>query len=332
MSSTNPDCTQPLDTDSEQPIRSTGGSCKSQETNLESCGENLAKADGGMFAVQINVSEVSTWFWSRSDTPNSISQARPDTNIDVSDWGTPSATYPVAEGLLDQQELALEIVSCDQWSRTSQVHTETCFGKCASNAIAGRSDYGNAYWEISYIRVFSRTVTEPEPLFKLARKAFTTSSSDMDTTTSTLVLAAPGRTFGIFDPSISSTSSSISLETNTEISTTLTVTPTSSPESTTISDTSTPLGFDTGSKYESDTREATLATFDMFDPTTDATSVVTLTSGTLITVTSVSNAEIITTDSTTTIRPTSLAASLHHSATIWNSFLLYIILRTLVML
>ncbi|ESK91855.1 glycoside hydrolase family 16 protein [Moniliophthora roreri MCA 2997] len=140
--------------------------CKVEETKLNSYGPGFAQAGGGVFAAQIDNSGVFVWFWSRPDIPASISNAKSDSAMDMSDWGQPSAAYPndacdIAK-FFKPQKLVLDITLCGEWAGIPAVYSATCPGECIANVIGDGSNYGTAYWEISYIRTFATKASNIE--------------------------------------------------------------------------------------------------------------------------------------------------------------------------
>ena len=61
----------------------------------------------------------SMWFWSRADIPASITSATSNT-IDISQWGPPSAAFPVTNRceltqFFTPQQLVFDIALCGHW-------------------------------------------------------------------------------------------------------------------------------------------------------------------------------------------------------------------------
>ncbi|EPQ52862.1 hypothetical protein GLOTRDRAFT_140456 [Gloeophyllum trabeum ATCC 11539] len=144
-----------------------GSGCTVAEKKANSFGEGFASAGGGVFATQFDVSGIYIWFWSRPDVPSSISSSN-DT-IDPSSWGAPSAAYPSSScdisNYFGPQQLVMDINLCGQWANST--YSQTCGnGDCYLNSVinAGSPTYDNAYFEVSYVRVFTAdnaTVTTP---------------------------------------------------------------------------------------------------------------------------------------------------------------------------
>uniref|UniRef100_A0A0W0FCX0 GH16 domain-containing protein n=1 Tax=Moniliophthora roreri TaxID=221103 RepID=A0A0W0FCX0_MONRR len=151
--------------------------CKVEETKPNSYGPGFSRAGGGVFAAQIDTSGIFLWFWSRTDIPASISNVKSDTDMDMSDWGQPSAAYPAATcdiaKFFKPRKLVLHITLCGSWAGVLPIYSQTCPGECIANVIGDGSNYGEAYWEISYIRTFavqasnSRAVSISIPMFDL---------------------------------------------------------------------------------------------------------------------------------------------------------------------
>ncbi|KZT28457.1 glycoside hydrolase family 16 protein [Neolentinus lepideus HHB14362 ss-1] len=135
-----------------------GSGCTVAEQKANSFGSDFASAGGGVFATQFDVSGIYIWFWSRADVPSTISAS--NTTIDPSTWGAPSAAYPTSSCEVSKyfgaQQLVLDINLCGPWANST--YSQTCgTGECYLNSVinAGSPNYDNAYFDISYIRVFS---------------------------------------------------------------------------------------------------------------------------------------------------------------------------------
>ncbi|KAK7037701.1 hypothetical protein VNI00_010927 [Paramarasmius palmivorus] len=160
---TDPGCVQSLGVDQSGKTLATDCNsdmgCKVEEMRPDSYGEGFAKAGGGVFALKMDAEGVFMWFWSRRDIPGSLPQSGSHSSMDISDWGKPSAAYPVAgcdiERFFKLQKLVLDIALCGQWAGLPESYAETCTGDCISNVFGDGSNYATAYWEISYIRAFS---------------------------------------------------------------------------------------------------------------------------------------------------------------------------------
>ncbi|ESK91847.1 glycoside hydrolase family 16 protein [Moniliophthora roreri MCA 2997] len=128
--------------------------CRVEQTDPESSGSELAEAGGGIFAAQIDPAGIFIWFWSRGTAPASISKSK--AIVDISDWGQASASYLndtcEVKKHFGPQKLVLDINICAHWAGTS--FESLCPGDCNAYVTGDGKNYTNAYWEISYIRVF----------------------------------------------------------------------------------------------------------------------------------------------------------------------------------
>ncbi|KAJ7446587.1 concanavalin A-like lectin/glucanase domain-containing protein [Mycena latifolia] len=138
----------------------TASGCTVAETKNNSFGAGFASAGGGAFGLQFDVAGVFMWFWGRASIPASITSATATSQMDLSDWGLPSAAYP-AEGcniteFFPPQELVIDITLCGLWAGIEGVYEASCPGTCFGSNIAGNgSNYANAYFEIPAIRTWS---------------------------------------------------------------------------------------------------------------------------------------------------------------------------------
>lgn len=133
--------------------------CLVQETKPNSFGPAFAQAGGGVWALQLDFSGIYIWFWSRPDVPRSIAQATKDSNMNLTDWGAPSAAYPASAcniaKFFQPQRIVLDTTLCGSWAGVPDIYSQTCGqGQCISNVFGNGSNYGNAWWDITYIRVY----------------------------------------------------------------------------------------------------------------------------------------------------------------------------------
>ncbi|KAK0443985.1 concanavalin A-like lectin/glucanase domain-containing protein [Desarmillaria tabescens] len=149
----NADCTNG------DPVGATG--CAVTETKPNSFGESFSQNGGGVFALQFDVSGAFIWFWSRQNIPKSITSATSTSNMDTTDWGTPSASYPSSgcdlQKLFKPQKLILDITLCGTWAGIPSIFNTQCSGQCVQDYIMGPGSpkYDNAWFKISYIRTYS---------------------------------------------------------------------------------------------------------------------------------------------------------------------------------
>ncbi|CDO77470.1 Glycoside Hydrolase Family 16 protein [Trametes cinnabarina] len=180
---TAPGCTQPSDamqlgktigTDcSAGPNSATG--CAVAETQSNSFGNDFASAGGGVWATQFDVSGVYIWFWTRKAVPDSVTNVK-DT-IDTSSWGTPSAAWPSSScditKSFDAQQLVIDITLCGDWAGQPNIYQSTCGGPLGNSTVdicylnnvinTNGSNYADAYFEISSIKVFTVNSTVLTP-------------------------------------------------------------------------------------------------------------------------------------------------------------------------
>ncbi|KAI9058735.1 glycoside hydrolase family 16 protein [Trametes sanguinea] len=172
---TPPGCTQPSDvtqlgkttgTDCSAGVDSATG-CAVEETQPNSFGTDFVSAGGGVWATQFDVSGINIWFWTRKSVPDSVTNAK-DT-IDTSSWGTPSAAWPASScditKSFDAQQLVIDITLCGDWAGQPNIYQSTCGGPLGNSTVdicyidnvinTNGSNYANAYFEISSIKVFT---------------------------------------------------------------------------------------------------------------------------------------------------------------------------------
>ncbi|SJL02682.1 uncharacterized protein ARMOST_06016 [Armillaria ostoyae] len=141
------------------PAGSTG--CAVAETKPNSFGEGFNQNGGGVFALQFDVSGAYIWFWSRQNIPKSLTSATSTSNMDTTDWGLPSASYPSSgcdlQKLFKPQKLILDITLCGDWAGIPSIFNTQCSGNCIQDYVMGPGSpkYDNAWFEISYLRTYT---------------------------------------------------------------------------------------------------------------------------------------------------------------------------------
>ncbi|CCM04112.1 uncharacterized protein FIBRA_06272 [Fibroporia radiculosa] len=171
--------------------------CTFQETQANSVGSGFNSAGGGVYATQFDVSGVYIWFWSRANIPSSISSST--TSVNTSSWGSPSAAFPATDScdiskFVAPQQLVLDITLCGSWAGLASVYQETCpvngtagLNTCYDNNVIdnGTPAYAEAYFEISYVKVFSLNETST------STSSSTSSSGSASTLSSTSTSGSP---------------------------------------------------------------------------------------------------------------------------------------------
>jgi hypothetical protein len=115
---------------------STDSGCLVVENKQNSYGKAFATAGGGVFALLIDASGVYSWFFSvchiiillfwfdftlpqRANIPASIQQATASSQMDLTTWGIPTASYPNStcdiQKSFPPQELVLLTTLCGVW-------------------------------------------------------------------------------------------------------------------------------------------------------------------------------------------------------------------------
>ena len=78
---------------------------------------------------------------------------------DPDGWGLPVATYPTSScntnQFINTQTLILDITICGNFAGAASVFDQTCSGTC-TDLVATPSNYDDAYFELSFIRVFEQ--------------------------------------------------------------------------------------------------------------------------------------------------------------------------------
>ncbi|KAG8710210.1 hypothetical protein FRC09_000240 [Ceratobasidium sp. 395] len=119
-------------------------------------GAGFAAAGGGVYALEWSSegNGIRIWFFPRNSIPADLSGDSPNPN----GWGMPTAAWPESgcnsSQFFGPQTLILDITLCGNFAGAPQTFQTTCSGVC-TDLIKTPSNYNNAYFDISYIRVFS---------------------------------------------------------------------------------------------------------------------------------------------------------------------------------
>ncbi|KLO18260.1 hypothetical protein SCHPADRAFT_936333 [Schizopora paradoxa] len=128
--------------------------CVVEAPTPASYGAGFAAGGGGVFAVLWNDTGISMWFFDRSSIPQDL----PTDSPDPAGWPNPTAFFPSSSCNLEQffkpQTLVLDITICGNFGLA--VFSQTCPGNC-TDLVQTPSNYDNAFFEISYIKVFEET-------------------------------------------------------------------------------------------------------------------------------------------------------------------------------
>lgn len=194
--------TNGLTTDCSQP-----SGCTVIETLPNSFQSGFAASGGGVWATRFDTTGIYIWFWSRPDIPLSISQATSTSSLDLSDWGTPHANFSSSTcnmiAFFTPQNLVLDITLCGDWAGLSWDYDPTCgssgpTGLCYNDCVVGPGSplYDTAYWDISYIRTYTSSVSTPSPS---GSPASSSSSATRTSTTATSISSAASTDTNIAD-------------------------------------------------------------------------------------------------------------------------------------
>ncbi|KAI1798075.1 concanavalin A-like lectin/glucanase domain-containing protein [Ganoderma leucocontextum] len=189
---------------------SAGPGCTVHENKANSFGEGFANAGGGVWATQFDVAGVFIWFWSRPDVPAELTQNQ--STIDISSWGTPSASYPVSADCpitkyFTPQQLVIDIALCGDWAGVESIYQSSgCSGTCGVTG-PGSPTYDDAWFEINYVRAYTTgAVPTPTPT-----PSGSTSTTVITTTASSTRTSQPGQNRSSGGPKIATSAGALGL-------------------------------------------------------------------------------------------------------------------------
>jgi len=130
--------------------------CIVQGASDATYGAGFAAAGGGVYALEWSSegNGIRIWFFQRGSIPADVSGDSPN----PSGWGTPTAAWPESgcnsSQFFGPQTLILDITLCGNFAGAPAIFQATCSGVC-TDLIKTPSNYNNAYFDISYVRIFS---------------------------------------------------------------------------------------------------------------------------------------------------------------------------------
>ncbi|KZT10380.1 glycoside hydrolase family 16 protein [Laetiporus sulphureus 93-53] len=171
----------------------TGSGCIVSENAANSYESGFAAAGGGVFATQFDVTGIYMWFWSRPDIPDVIKNANSTSPMNISTWGDPHASYPNTTScdlstFFTEQQLIFDITLCGDWAGVPGIYDSECYAagpahNCyLDNVVGNGSNYDDAYFEVSYVRIYTTAAVLPS---NSSSGASATSTSGDPTTSST---------------------------------------------------------------------------------------------------------------------------------------------------
>ncbi|KAH8109492.1 concanavalin A-like lectin/glucanase domain-containing protein [Phellopilus nigrolimitatus] len=128
--------------------------CSVEDPSTTSYGADFAQNGGGVYAMLWNDDGIKTWFFNRSSIPSDINGSAPNPD----GWTTPTASWPTSScdvsKFFGAQTLIFDITLCGNFAGEASVFAQTCSGTC-TDLIKDPTNYNNAYFEVSYVRVYS---------------------------------------------------------------------------------------------------------------------------------------------------------------------------------
>ncbi|KAI8985023.1 concanavalin A-like lectin/glucanase domain-containing protein [Trametes punicea] len=159
--------------------------CTVKELKPNSYGDDFNNAGGGVWATKFDVDGVAIWFWGRQDVPPELTGG--EKTVDVSKWGTPSASFPVSPQCdltkyFTAQQIVIDIALCGVWAGPQGNYQQTCPGVCDVSG-PGSPAFDKAYFEIQYVRAYTTgVVPTPTPSTSSTAAASATVTSTAQST------------------------------------------------------------------------------------------------------------------------------------------------------
>jgi len=119
-------------------------------------GADFASAGGGVYAMLWNDTGLTFWFFQRGSIPADL----PTDSPNPAGWGNPTAYYPQTScnfnTFFKPQTFIIDITLCGNFAGQPNVFSQTCSGTCL-DLVPIPTNFDDAYFEISYMRVFQQT-------------------------------------------------------------------------------------------------------------------------------------------------------------------------------
>ncbi|KAJ7680263.1 glycoside hydrolase family 16 protein [Mycena polygramma] len=164
---TTPNCS--MAPEREQRGQSVSTVCDASVNHNQGCGVSFAKPNsygqgfnsngGGWYAMHRASCGIYVWFWARNDStvPIEVSQGLSTVNPDQSLWGPPDAAFPTDScdyrSHFDSHHIVFDLTFCGDWAG-SAYGTSGCPSTCEDYVNNNPSNFTEAYWELSALRVY----------------------------------------------------------------------------------------------------------------------------------------------------------------------------------
>ncbi|KAL7411204.1 hypothetical protein BDY24DRAFT_397048 [Mrakia frigida] len=188
-----------------------GAGCTVKQTATNSYGTEFNSAGGGVWVTELATTGISIWFYSRADIPSAVTKSA--TSLDTSILGTPVAFWPSTgcspiSDYISKQRAVIDITLCGVWAGTNASLIENGCAQpvwpndsCYTTYVLNSTNYVDAYFEISYMSIFSSNA-DVQSVSNVPVASQTGSSSASKTSgsasTSSTGTAAVGSTGGAF--------------------------------------------------------------------------------------------------------------------------------------
>lgn len=146
-----------------------GHGCVTTNDDPASFGEAFARAQGGVFVTEFAATGISMWFFPREQVPESITASR--TSVDTASLGVPMANWPSGgcdiPRFFQPQNLVFTVTLCGDFAGPGEIFNQTCSGVCYNDFVISEqyaSLYSTAYFDVSYVRVYSSNPDVPSSL------------------------------------------------------------------------------------------------------------------------------------------------------------------------
>ncbi|GAA5928419.1 glycoside hydrolase family 16 protein [Sporobolomyces koalae] len=129
--------------------------CGVQDTSKSSYGSGWNDAGGGVSVTQFDETGISIWSFLRDEIPDDITNGTPN----PAKWGTPKARWEASSCDMSKyfasQNLVFDITLGGDWAGAT--FNAAGYSGTWQDAIMDPSNFEQAFWEVNYVKVYSRT-------------------------------------------------------------------------------------------------------------------------------------------------------------------------------
>ncbi|KAG8216684.1 glycoside hydrolase family 16 protein [Butyriboletus roseoflavus] len=139
-------------------VWTTGNSgCGVLINDTNSFGPPFNNIGGGWYAIERSATYISIYFWERGSTTVPCQVVYPESTVDTSTWGTPSAYFPNTDcnfaTHLGAMNIVIDLTFCGDWAG-SVYGVSGCPSTCVDYVNSNPSAFTDAYFEFNALTIY----------------------------------------------------------------------------------------------------------------------------------------------------------------------------------